>query len=173
MPQARLDVEGHHLDLLNWHFRSWPTVNFPRTIFSSQAIVIETFEEGELISDLMALSSLSRTRKSNTTITPKLAQFIVTTGESLYLKMLLVDNLMHADLHPGNILLDASRPNNPMLSLVDAGMVAELDSTEAQNFIGLLSALGSGDARRAATAVLSFGGETTTNEEFALDMEAL
>ena len=31
----------------------------------------------------------------------------MTRGEDLYLKMLLVDNLMHADLHPGNILLHA------------------------------------------------------------------
>jgi len=35
-----------------------------------------------------------------------LSKFIVTTGLGIYLKMLLVDNLMHADLHPGNIMLD-------------------------------------------------------------------
>lgn len=33
------------------------------------------------------------------------AHFVVTRGEDVYLKMLLQDNLMHADLHPGNILL--------------------------------------------------------------------
>jgi aarF domain-containing kinase len=34
-------------------------------------------------------------------IDPELAHFIVSRGEDMYLKMLLVDNLMHADLHPG------------------------------------------------------------------------
>lgn len=34
-----------------------------------------------------------------------LAHFIVTRGEALYMKMLLEDNFMHADLHPGNILV--------------------------------------------------------------------
>ena len=30
---------------------------------------------------------------------------MVTCGEDIYLKMLIQDNLMHADLHPGNILI--------------------------------------------------------------------
>ena len=36
------------------------------------------------------------------------AVVIVSRGEDLYLKMLLVDNLMHADLHPGNILVQVT-----------------------------------------------------------------
>ena len=143
--QARLDVEGYHLDLLNYNFRSWSAVKFPRTIFTTQSIIIETFEDGELISDLMALSSGSVQRKNGvkpTEITPQLAEFIVTTGETLYLKMLLVDNLMHADLHPGNILLDTTTdPEHPMLSLVDAGMVAQLDEEVSSGiFHGIESA---------------------------------
>ena len=39
-----------------------------------------------------------------------IAHFIVTTGQDIYLKMLLQDNLMHADLHPGNILIQQSYP---------------------------------------------------------------
>lgn len=38
----------------------------------------------------------------------EVAHFIVTTGIDTYLKMLLQDNLMHADLHPGNILIQQS-----------------------------------------------------------------
>jgi hypothetical protein len=34
-----------------------------------------------------------------------LGLFVVSKGVDVYLKMLLKDNLMHADLHPGNILL--------------------------------------------------------------------
>ena len=47
-----------------------------------------------------------------------LHQYIVTRGEDLYLKMLMVDHLMHTDLHPGNIIVE---PNAPALVLVDAG----------------------------------------------------
>lgn len=151
-----------------------------------------------------------------------LSKFVVTEGLGVYLKMLLVDNLMHADLHPGNIMLDchlfgdSSRSSSsktkqnglsslpvitPLLALedvvpkgggdgtksstapptpndkkrqaglrtaeftggfyghitlVDAGMVAQLDEDESNNFIGLMSSLGEGDGRTAARAVLRF-----------------
>ena len=38
------------------------------------------------------------------TVSESLGLFIVSKGVDTYLKMLLKDNLMHADLHPGNIL---------------------------------------------------------------------
>jgi aarF domain-containing kinase len=122
--QARLDVEGYHLDLLNYNFRGWPRVNFPRTIYATQTIVIESFETGEVVGDLLKGLSSSDNR-----VSPQLASFIVTLGESLYLKMLLVDNLMHADLHPGNILVDMTglEEDKFKLTLVDAGMVAQLN----------------------------------------------
>ena len=50
----------------------------------------------------------------------------------MYLKMLLIDNLMHADLHPGNILVQSLNGDNydgdcrksKRIMLVDAGMIA-------------------------------------------------
>ncbi len=166
--QARLDVEAYHLDLLNWNFRGWKELSFPRTIFSSQSVIIETFEKGEIVSDLMGLFNAKISA-----VTPDLARFIVTTGESLYLKMLLVDNLMHADLHPGNIMIDASVEGDPRMTLVDAGMVAELTEEESVNFIGLLSALGAGDSDKASEAVLGFGGSRVKNDAFTEDMKVL
>jgi predicted unusual protein kinase regulating ubiquinone biosynthesis (AarF/ABC1/UbiB family) len=37
--------------------------------------------------------------------------------------MLLADNFIHADMHPGNILLRERRGEPPTLVLIDAGMV--------------------------------------------------
>ena len=68
--------------------------------------------------------------------------------------MLLVDNLMHADLHPGNILLDAPAHRPPRIVLLDVGMVARLTKAESDAFIGLLHAMGAGDGVAAARAVL-------------------
>jgi len=65
-----------------------------------------------------------------------LHQYIVTRGEDLYLKMLMVDHLMHTDLHPGNIIVE---PATPALVLVDAGMVSCLTSAEQHNFIGFIA----------------------------------
>ena len=59
---------------------------------------------------------------------------MVSRGEDLYLKMLLLDNLMHADLHPGNILLRrARRYGRNSLALLDVGMVARLTRREASH----------------------------------------
>jgi aarF domain-containing kinase len=122
--QAHLQVEAHHLEILNHNFRKWSTVRFPYPIYASSAVIIETFEAGAVVSDVLdAFESLIPNAKSVTVeeggsedtasfpvsdlIPVDMAKFIVTTGLGLYLKMLLVDNLMHADLHPGNIMLAA------------------------------------------------------------------
>ncbi|GMH71689.1 hypothetical protein TL16_g05720 [Triparma laevis f. inornata] len=155
--QARLDVEGYHLSLLNHNFRTVKMVQFPKTIYATQSIIIETFETGDVIGDMFRSGE-------SVTLSDYAKEFIVTEGESLYLKMLLVDNLMHADLHPGNILVTFD-DTKKQLTLVDAGMVASLTPEESLNFIGLLSALGAGDGRKAAEAVLGFGGPRVPSED--------
>ena len=94
-------------------------------------------------------------------INSPLAHFIVTCGEDLYLKMLLVDNLMHADFHPGNIMIQEMtnkgvQSDEARIVLVDAGMVARLTVTEQEHFIGLLEAMGEGLGREAAHHVTRF-----------------
>lgn len=162
-----------------------------------------------------------------------IAKFLLAAGLDLYLKMLLVDNLMHADLHPvsvcshpstccqllvlsayymhiltkscvcpqGNIILNLDhqkglatmesarkvlatidnvdlKPGADMtVTLVDAGMVAQLSDDESSTFIGLLSCLGTGNGRAAAAFVLQFSLENEMSpereQEFAADMQAL
>lgn len=52
--QTRLDVEGAHLLLLNRNFKRFKNVNFPHPLFLSEAVLIESFEEGVIISDYIA-----------------------------------------------------------------------------------------------------------------------
>lgn len=130
-----------------------------------------------------------------------IAKFLVVTGLNLYLKMLLVDNLMHADLHPGNFILnldhekglytkesarkalaairnvDLKQGAEKTVTLVDAGMVAQLTDEESSTFIGLVSSLGTGNGRDAASFVLRFSIENKMTPEqeqaFTDDMEKL
>lgn len=254
--QAHLDVEAHHLDILNDNFRSWKHVGFPKPIFATSSIIIETFEQGEIIGSILDAHDQQKKQPNNMdgdeglsndsgSIPKDMAQFIVTNGVGLYMKMLLVDNLMHADLHPGNIMVFSmekksslkrkrrspmssslvssnqrttaevstalatiSHPYNinthekdmdfdnmdPMIhykgsngeakhlyrghiTLVDAGMVAELDAEESMNFIGLLAAMGEGDGVQAANSVLLFSETQALNDEekdaFRIDMVEL
>lgn len=108
---------------------------------------------------------------------------------------------MHADLHPGNIMMDLgwnldtssisrsslnvykSAVSSKQLSkdlcitLVDAGMVAQLSKEESQNFVGLICSLGNGDGKIAARCALRFTKEPTLTlkqrEAFIKDMDLL
>jgi aarF domain-containing kinase len=148
--QVHLDIEGRHLFLFNKHFKDWVTVGFPKPIILTNSVLVETYEIGEPVDKFMDHSSCNPQDKRVTTLREldaalhqcDLAHFVVTTGEDIYLKMLLQDNLMHADLHPGNILIERSRPlTSPnadptdvesedvtelKIVLVDAGMVSNL-----------------------------------------------
>lgn len=83
---------------------------------------------------------------------------------------------MHADLHPGNIMLDLAN-RHLGITLVDAGMVAQLSPEESTNFIGLLCSIGDGDGVVAARCALRFSSESLLTEEeeksFVHDMDEL
>jgi len=53
------------------------------------------------------------------------------------------DNLFHADMHPGNILVDATEPDDPTFIAMDFGIVASLTPTDlhyiSENFIALFN----------------------------------
>ena len=107
-----------------------------------------------------------------------LGHAIIVTGEDLYLHMMLVDNLMHADLHPGNILIQKKdvlgvESHNVRIVLVDAGMVARLSRREQDHFVGLLQAMGEGSGREAARHVMRFSeeGESQYSQSRIRDFE--
>eukprot|EP00617_Octactis_speculum_P026075 CAMPEP_0185747884 /NCGR_PEP_ID=MMETSP1174-20130828/6524_1 /TAXON_ID=35687 /ORGANISM="Dictyocha speculum, Strain CCMP1381" /LENGTH=543 /DNA_ID=CAMNT_0028423279 /DNA_START=6 /DNA_END=1634 /DNA_ORIENTATION=- len=150
--QTWLDCEADHLTLFNRNFQHWHDADFPTPLVSSESVLVETFENGALVSDHSGAAALSQ-------LPVPIAHFVVTRGEDLYLKMLLADGLMHADLHPGNILVDfdpAVGVESARLVLVDAGMVANLLPEEKFHFVGLLQAIGEGDGIKAGRHVLDF-----------------
>jgi hypothetical protein len=51
--QTRLDVEARHLGIFNRNFASWPECDFPVALGCSQDVLIETFEQGFLMSDYL------------------------------------------------------------------------------------------------------------------------
>jgi aarF domain-containing kinase len=90
--------------------------------------------------------------------------------------MLLKDNFMHADLHPGNILYHEIETTTPLLEMqmVDAGMTAELTALQQLNFIGLIEAIGEGNGAAAADHVITFSPSNKLDDhrrdEFRADM---
>jgi aarF domain-containing kinase len=120
--QLDLSVEAAHLERFAHNFRRWRNVVFPRPIHPlvTPDVLVESFEAGNAINGYVsavglgggpgsggeAESSSSRKRRQE-----RVAEEIAETGLNAYLQMLLKDNFIHADMHPGNILVrEVSRP---------------------------------------------------------------
>lgn len=137
--QLDLRLEAQNLIRFQRNFRRWKSVHFPRPLFPwiSSSVLIESFEEGDLISKWV--------QEPDRVTSVQISE----TGLDAYLKMLTRDNFLHADLHPGNILVQNTTPSwtrwkskTPKLVLLDAGMVAELtlqDQKHILNFFGALT----------------------------------
>ncbi|NYG05759.1 putative unusual protein kinase regulating ubiquinone biosynthesis (AarF/ABC1/UbiB family) [Phycicoccus badiiscoriae] len=70
-----------------------------------------------------------------------------------YLRMILVDGFLHADPHPGNVLLTP----DGRLGLIDLGMVATVPPRVQDKIVKLLLAIGEADGEEVATVLASMG----------------
>jgi ubiquinone biosynthesis protein len=65
------------------------------------------------------------------------------TGIHVFYTQVFRDNLFHADMHPGNIFVDASDPENPSYIALDFGIVASLTQQDlyyiSENFLALFN----------------------------------
>ncbi|KAL0406852.1 UNVERIFIED_CONTAM: putative serine/threonine-protein kinase abkC [Sesamum latifolium] len=84
-------------------------------------------------------------------------------GTHALLKMLLVDNFIHADMHPGNILVRELRSkrsgkslfkSRPHVIFLDVGMTAELSKKDRDNLLEFFKAVALRDGRTAAECTL-------------------
>lgn len=64
-------------------------------------------------------------------------------GVRVFYTQVFRDNLFHADMHPGNILVDASDPDEPTFIAMDFGIVASLTPKDlyyiSENFVALFN----------------------------------
>lgn len=72
---------------------------------------------------------------------------------SAYLRMILVDGTLHADPHPGNVLLT----DDGKLALIDFGMVATVPKRVQDRIVKLLLALSEGDGEETALVLAEMG----------------
>ncbi|KYR01542.1 putative protein serine/threonine kinase [Tieghemostelium lacteum] len=90
--QVDLTEEAIHLSRFIENFKNNPDIIFPKPILSSQEVLVETYEPGVPIMNYI---------KSNNNYNPSLARI----GLNAYMQMMLIDNFIHADLHPGNVMV--------------------------------------------------------------------
>jgi predicted unusual protein kinase regulating ubiquinone biosynthesis (AarF/ABC1/UbiB family) len=79
-----------------------------------------------------------------------------------YLKQILVDGFVHADPHPGNVLLT----DDDRLALLDLGMVLRVEPNMRKHLLRMVLAVSDHETEQAADAAIKLG---TPREDFDLD----
>ncbi|XP_044213589.1 uncharacterized aarF domain-containing protein kinase 2 [Thunnus albacares] len=99
--QIDLRFEAKNIERFRDNFRDVEYVKFPTPLrpFVTRTILVETFEESEPISNYLSSK-----------IPQEVKQRIARMGVDTLLKMVFVDNFVHGDLHPGNILVQCRGP---------------------------------------------------------------
>ncbi|CAK9144606.1 unnamed protein product [Ilex paraguariensis] len=155
MSQVDLAREAANLSRFIYNFRRWKDVSFPKPLYPlvHPAVLVESYEHGESI--LHYVDEL----EGHEYIKSALAHI----GTHALLKMLLVDNFIHADMHPGNILVRVSQKNGshkglfksrPHVIFLDVGMTAELSKKDRVNLVEFFKAVALRDGRTAAECTL-------------------
>ncbi|XP_058073206.1 uncharacterized protein LOC131221914 isoform X1 [Magnolia sinica] len=155
MSQVDLAREAAHLSRFIYNFRRWKDVSFPKPLYPlvHPAVLVETYEQGESVSHYVdELEGNARVKRALAHI-----------GTHALLKMLLVDNFVHADMHPGNILVRVPQAKSsrkglfksrPHVIFIDVGMTAELSKSDRVNLLEFFKAVAVRDGRTAAQCTL-------------------
>ena len=128
-------------------------VSFPEPLFAERDVLVETFMDGKPIEYFLSDAGLSREMKNK----------IADVGMEVSLRMVFVHNFIHADLHPGNIMVDfdLSDPKaEPTVICLDAGLAYEL--TDHKTFLSVVTALMLRDGKKAGKYMIENAESTST-----------
>lgn len=103
--QLDLRIEAANLAIFRKNFKDRTTAwfPFPYTEFTTRNVLIEEFAQGIPLADFIENGG------------GVFQQDIATEGLDAFLRMLLLDNFVHADLHPGNIMVRFYESEKPSL----------------------------------------------------------
>lgn len=148
LEQLDLRFEGCTLLRFRRNFQYSRSVHFPRVLFCRSDVLIESVGHGIPMTLFIEKVNNEQLRKQ-----------VAEIGVSAFLKMLLWDNFVHADLHPGNMLVHISCDGQVLsvdevndrtkqhcslevaVVFLDTGLVTELSGRDHDNFVALFKAL--------------------------------
>ncbi|XP_030628754.1 uncharacterized aarF domain-containing protein kinase 2 [Chanos chanos] len=168
--QIDLRFEAKNMEKFKENFKDLDYIKFPTPLrpFVTRTVLVETYEESEPISNYLSAE-----------VPVEVKQKIARMGVDTLLKMVFLDNFVHGDLHPGNILVQGGRgevpqdratltdlwdtvvvsmrPSPPSMQLVllDAGIVAQLSEGDLTNLKAVFTAVVLRQGERVAELILN------------------
>jgi aarF domain-containing kinase len=162
--QLDLRNEAAHLERFNKNFAGDESVVFPDLVpgyTASRQLLVETFCPG------VPVLQFAREHRDDRDLLHNLCK----TAVRAVCKMIFLDNFMHGDLHPGNVLIS---PDGKKFVLLDVGIVAEYTDSDHDMLVDVLASFIRKDGRRAGRLMIddSNNRQLATNpNEAALDEE--
>ncbi|XP_014669848.1 PREDICTED: uncharacterized aarF domain-containing protein kinase 2-like [Priapulus caudatus] len=189
MNQLDFTVEANNLERFWANFEQNPNVRVPRPVrpYVKSHVLVEKFEEGEPISKFIHAHEDQ----------PKgLHETLASYGVDAILQMVFVDNFVHGDLHPGNILVQnadvfVSEENNQLvlvdicdtvvvnvrpvecptrLVILDCGIASSLSEHDLDNLRAVFTAVVLGEGEKVANLFLEKAHECTDLEGYRTEM---
>ncbi|XP_006236388.1 uncharacterized aarF domain-containing protein kinase 2 isoform X3 [Rattus norvegicus] len=187
-----LRYEAQNLEHFQHNFQNMASVKFPTPLHPliTRDILVETYEESVPVSSYQQAGVPTDLKR-------KIAQL----GINMLFKMIFVDNFVHGDLHPGNILVQGADGVSSSLEmqqqqvdvydtlvatiapalcplrlvLLDAGIVAKLQASDLRNFRAVFLAVAMGQGHRVAELMLHHAqaNECKDVEKFKAEMATL
>ena len=117
-------------------------VRFPTVKYADEVAIIQSFERGEKLQVILFAKEQGSHAWAYTNIAESLTKIVV---------LMIKRNMMHGDLHPGNILYDR---DTKQIVLLDVGMTIELDKVDYDNFVDLVVAVANGEGQRAGELMI-------------------
>ena len=127
-----LQREGANASLLRRNFLGSDDLYVPEVFWSHSTEKVLTMERVRGISsdDIEAIDAAGIDRKK-----------LAAKGVQVFYQQVFRDNFFHADAHPGNIWVDATRPDNPRFIALDFGIMGSLPDVDryylAENFTAM------------------------------------
>ncbi|QDZ20902.1 putative protein kinase [Chloropicon primus] len=170
--QIDLEHEAEALFRFNKNFKKTRDVNFPLPLYPyvTNDVLVETFEDGIVFNEIFKEDIMEKPWNRT------LAQM----GLNTLFKMLLEDNFVHADLHPGNILIRFKEPSfwskvhamffgykdavpRPHITILDTGMSTSLSKGDRKALYEFFESLGALDGHMVSESTLKM---TTVGDNF-------
>ena len=159
--QLDLRIEAQNLEAFKKNFINFRTVSFPSPHYPYVAknVLMESWEDGIPINNYISDA-----------VPHKIKEELASLGVDVLLKMTFIDNFVHADMHPGNLMVKqkvdpvkerakmifedigdmiivgmSKRPSPLQLVILDAGLTASLSQYDFDSFKGVFAAVVKGD----------------------------